>query len=69
VRAFPTQHKKYEVVMRHVVQAFEPGKRYTEKQVNEILSRFNEDTAQMRRSLIDLSLMQRQGGGGEYWRS
>lgn len=69
VRAFPSQQKKYEVVMRHVVQAFEPGKRYTEKQVNEILSRFNEDTAQMRRSLIDLGLMQRQGGGGEYWRS
>jgi DNA-binding HxlR family transcriptional regulator len=69
VRAFPSQHKKYEVVMRHVVQTFEPGERYTEKQVNEILSRFNEDTAQMRRSLIDIGLMQRQGGGGEYWRS
>lgn len=69
VRAFPSQQKKLEVIMRHVVQAFEPGQHYTEKQVNEILARFNEDTAQLRRSLIDFGLMQRQSGGGDYWRN
>ena len=69
VRDFPSQQKKLEVIMRHVAQAFEPGQRYTEKQVNEMLARFNEDTAQLRRSLIDFGLMQRQGGGGDYWRS
>jgi hypothetical protein len=50
------------------VQVFEPGARYPEKQVNEILSRFNEDTARLRRNLVDFKLMARQGGGGEYWR-
>ena len=69
VRDFPSQQKKLEVIMRHVVQVFEPGQRYTEKQVNEMLARFNEDTAQLRRNLIDFGLMQRQGGGGDYWRS
>jgi len=69
VRAFPAQQKKLEVVMRQVVQIFEPGQRYTEKQVNEMLLRFNEDTAQLRRNLVECGLMQRQGGGGEYWRS
>jgi len=68
VKAFPTQQKKFEAILRYVVQAFEPGVHYTEKQVNDILSRFNEDTAYLRRSLVEFGLMQRQGGGGEYWR-
>jgi predicted transcriptional regulator len=69
VKAFPTQLKKFESILRYVVKAFEPGVRYTEKQVNEILSQFNEDTALLRRSLVETGLMQRQGGGGEYWRT
>lgn len=68
IRDFPTQQKKYEVIIRHVVQIFEPGKRYPEKEVNRILSRYNDDTARLRRSLVDFGLMQRQGGGGDYWR-
>lgn len=69
LKKFPSQQKKLEVILRHVVQAFEPGVRYSEKQVNEILERFNEDTAGLRRNLVDFRLMERQGGGGEYWRT
>lgn len=65
---FPSQQKKLEVILRHVVQVFEPGQRYTEKQVNEMLLRFNKDTGRLRRNLVDFGLMKRQGGGGEYWR-
>jgi hypothetical protein len=68
LKDFPTQQKKTEVILRHVVQAFEPGVRYTEKQVNEMLKRFNEDYARLRRYLVDFKLMSRQGGG-EYWRN
>lgn len=68
LRDFPVQQKKLEVILRYIVQAFEPGLRYREKQVNEILSRFNDDTARLRRNLIEFKLMDRQGGGGEYWR-
>lgn len=68
ITAFPVQEKKYLVLLRYVLQAFEPGKRYTEKQVNEILSRYNEDTAELRRNLVVYRMMDRQGGGGEYWR-
>jgi predicted transcriptional regulator len=68
LKDFPMQQKKLEAVLRYVVQVFEPGARYPEKQVNEILSRFNEDTARLRRNLVDFKLMARQGGGGEYWR-
>ncbi len=68
LKAFPVQRKKQDVILRHVVQAFEPGRRYAEKQVNEVLSQFSDDTARLRRDLVDSRLMQRQGGGGEYWR-
>jgi predicted transcriptional regulator len=68
ITAFPAQEKKFLVLLRYVLKAFEPGKHYSEKQVNEVLLRFNEDTAVMRRSLVDFGMMARQGGGGEYWR-
>jgi hypothetical protein len=67
--AFPEKEKKLLVILDYIVKAFEPGKRYPEKEVNEILLRFNKDTAFMRRSLVEYKLMSRQGGGGEYWRN
>ena len=66
--AFPVQRKKEEVILRHVVKRFRPNRRYSEKQVNEILSQFSEDTARLRRNLVEFGLMEREGGGGEYWR-
>lgn len=68
ITAFPHQEKKYLAILRFVVKAFEPGVEYPEKQVNEILSRYNEDTALLRRNLVDYGFMKRQGGGGCYWR-
>lgn len=68
IKAFPVQEKKYLVLVRHVLNAFEPGVRYTEKRLNQILANYNEDTARLRRSLVDHKYMAREGGGGKYWR-
>ena len=68
VTAFPTQQKKYLVILRYILEAFETGKRYSEREVNVVLERYNEDTARMRRSFVDFGLMAREGGGGAYWR-
>ena len=68
LKILPSQRKKLEAILRHVVKAFEMGKRYSEKRVNEILSQYYEDTATLRRELIGYGLMKREGGGGEYWR-
>ena len=68
IRQFPAQsNKKFEAILRHVVKGFEPGVRYPEKQVNEILLRYNVDTAILRRGLIAYKMMAREGGGGVYW--
>jgi biotin operon repressor len=68
LKILPAQRKKLDAILRYVVKAFDMGKRYSEKQVNEILSRYHEDTATLRRELVGSGLMQREGGGGEYWR-
>lgn len=68
IKSFPSQQKKFEVILRYVRQAFEIGTRYPEKQVNQILSRYSDDTASLRRALVEYKYMAREGGGGEYWR-
>jgi hypothetical protein len=68
LKTLPSQQKKLEAILRYVVKAFDLDKRYSEKQVNEILSHYHADTATLRRELVGFGLMQREGGGGEYWR-
>lgn len=68
LKTLPAQRKKLEAILRYVVKAFDVGKRYSEKQVNEILSGYHADTATLRRELVGFGLMKREGGGGDYWR-
>ena len=66
LKALPVQEKKLLVVLRHLVQDFEPGERYSEKQVNEMLRRYHIDTAALRRYMVDNHLLER--SEGVYWR-
>ena len=68
LKTIPAQHKKREVILRYILQEFEPGRRYAESEVNEIISRFHEDYATIRREFIMRRMMDREGGGGDYWR-
>ncbi|OGN95141.1 MAG: hypothetical protein A2Z71_03375 [Chloroflexi bacterium RBG_13_50_21] len=66
LKVIPAQRKKREVVLKHILKSFQPEVHYSEKQVNEILVRFHEDTATLRREMIVYKMMQR--AEGEYWR-
>lgn len=68
LKTIPAQRKKLEVILRYVIKAFDPDVHYSEKQVNEKLAHFHEDTATLRRELVGYGLLGREGGGGEYWR-
>jgi hypothetical protein len=46
---------------------FEPGKQYTERQVDEILLRFHPDYCALRRYMVEEELMDRRDG--MYWRA
>ena len=62
----PVSEKKLLVIIKWLADKFEYGVRYTEKQVNEILTRTYPDYATLRRELIDCGYMQREKG--IYWR-
>ena len=66
IKRFPTKKKKFEVLLRYVLKDFKVSAHYPEKRVNEILSKFNVDTAVLRRGLIEYKMMSREGGGGNY---
>jgi predicted transcriptional regulator len=66
LKSLPAQRKKLEAVLRYAVQRFEFDARYTERQVNEILASLHDDTAAMRRGMIEVRLMDRDHG--IYWR-
>jgi predicted transcriptional regulator len=73
LKAIPTVHKqhgrkKLEIVLRWLAERFEPGVRYTEREVNEVLQRHHPDTATLRRELVAAGrgLMRRERG--VYWR-
>ncbi len=68
LKALPAQQKKLEAVLRYVLAEFEPGVRYSEKEINEMLARYHDDSASLRRALVGFKLMAREGGGGAYWR-
>lgn len=65
LKEIPASRKKRSVVLKWFATQFEPGKFYTEKQVNEIVQRHHEDASSIRRELIGEQLMQR--ANGNYW--
>jgi DNA-binding transcriptional ArsR family regulator len=58
----PAQLKKQLIVLEWLVEQFEPGRDYPEREVNGILFKFHEDVAALRRGFIDQKLMTRERG-------
>jgi hypothetical protein len=63
----PAAHAKRRLLLEHVVQVFEPGERYSEKEVNAMLRAFTDDYVTARRYLVDEDLLSREAG--VYWRT
>lgn len=73
--AMPAAHGKRLVVLDHLAGLFEPGRRYPEPEVNELLGRYHPDYAMLRRYLVDDGFLDRadeQAGSRTvkvYWRT
>ncbi|MGO0059707.1 metalloregulator ArsR/SmtB family transcription factor [Brevibacillus fluminis] len=52
LKSIPVQRKKKLYVFEHMVSGLEVGRKYTEKEINEYISRFHEDFATIRREFI-----------------
>ena len=57
--AMPAAHGKRQVVLDHLAGLFEPGRRYPEPEVNELLGRYHPDYALLRRYLVDDGFLDR----------
>jgi hypothetical protein len=74
--AMPSARAKRLVVLDHLAGLFEPGRRYPESEVNELLGRYHPDYAMLRRYLVDDGFLARadEAGPGSrsvkvYWRT
>ncbi|MDP9405353.1 MAG: DUF2087 domain-containing protein [Actinomycetota bacterium] len=63
----PAQRSKRLVVLERLALEFEPGRRYSEREVTGVLALWYPDYASLRRYLVDEGFLDR--AGGEYWRS
>ena len=68
VITLPAGYKKRLVLLKWMVNFFEEDRKYSEQEVNEIIQKHYEDSATFRRGFISNGLMEREGGGGHYWR-
>jgi hypothetical protein len=62
LKAIPAKRKKREILLKHMVNAFERRRVYREAEVNAVLAEFHEDVASLRREMIDMGLLIRYRG-------
>ena len=66
LKSIPTQQKKLMVILKYLARDFQPGVRYHESQVNQMLRKYHDDTATLRRNMVDNGILSREKG--IYWR-
>jgi hypothetical protein len=68
ITALPAKRTRRRLLLDQVAQAFEPGRRYPEAEVDEVLKGVFDDHCALRRYLIDEEFMSRTAAG-LYWRA
>lgn len=67
MKAIPKGEKRKLVLLRLIAKEFEAGKRYKEKELNQVLWGIYEDFVTLRRYLIEYGFMDRTKDCSEYW--
>ena len=65
LKSIPAQRKKERIILEEIANSFEPGRIYTEREVNIILADFHDDFCTIRRDMIGEKIMERENG--KYW--
>jgi hypothetical protein len=58
----PARHAQKQVVLGYVARRFDESRSYEEREVNELLRGLHDDTASLRRYLVDEGLLEREAG-------
>nr|UWI49571.1 DUF2087 domain-containing protein [Clostridioides difficile] len=67
LKVFSSKEKKKVVILSTILEQFEQGKQYSEKEVNQILESIYYDFATIRRYLIEYGFMSRNKECTKYW--
>jgi hypothetical protein len=68
ITAVPAKRARRRLLLNEVAQAFEPGRKYPESAIDEILKSVFDDHCALRRYLVDEAFMSRTADG-VYWRA
>lgn len=68
IQQLPTNQRKLDVILRYIVEHFNFGTTYSEKEVNEAIGKLHEDISGLRRDLISFGYLDRERDGSAYWR-
>jgi len=64
--SIPVKLAKKLAVLRHIASDLSPDTKYPEKQLNEIIAKYHDDTAALRRHMIEYGILVRDGES-VYW--
>ena len=68
ITAVPAKRTRRRLLLDQVAQAFEPGRRYPEAAVDDVLKSVFDDHCALRRYLVDEDFLSRTADG-QYWRA
>ena len=68
ITAMPAKRTRRRLLLDQVAQAFEPGRKYPEAAVDEVLKAIFDDHCTLRRYLVDEAFLSRTAAG-TYWRA
>jgi hypothetical protein len=66
--SWPRKQKEKLVLLLRISGLFEPGRAYSEREVNSVLMPVWSDYVELRRYLIEYGFLARKPDGSEYWR-
>lgn len=67
LKIFSKKEKKKIIILTKIAEQLEQGRRYTEKELNQILKEIYDDFVVIRRYLVDYGFMERTNDCKEYW--
>jgi len=67
IDTMPAKRSRRMLLLSEIAQVFEPGVRYSEREVNQVLGALYPDYAALRRYLVDEEFLSR--AEGQYWRT
>jgi len=65
--SFPKKEKKKLVILKQIAEGLDKNKKYSEKEINQIIGEIYSDFVTIRRYLIEYGFLDRLADGSEYW--